>query len=193
MAAAAVRTFKADPAAGELPFAAVGFDDVERAFLAATLDDPRGWGAYGFRFRPVPLRALHGDDKKGKTGKRRGAHDIVIELVEPAEMEARFPYAHLRGLSVCDSSDAHHPRIALHAGNWRAPPAASGYGDNVWAYRAYVVNHEVGHALGLPHETCGPKSKGGPAPIMVQQSLGTGACAPNPWPFPSALAEPRRT
>ncbi|BCJ44216.1 lipoprotein [Actinoplanes ianthinogenes] len=47
-------------------------------------------------------------------------------------------------------------------------------------YRNYVINHEVGHELGRHHEGC-PKS-GGPAPVMVQQTLTTRGCVPYAWP-----------
>jgi hypothetical protein len=47
-------------------------------------------------------------------------------------------------------------------------------------YRHYVVNHEVGHELGQSHQGC-PK-RGGPAPVMVQQTLMLRGCVPYAWP-----------
>ena len=43
-------------------------------------------------------------------------------------------------------------------------------------YRQYMVSHEMGHSLGYDHVRC-PNT--GPAPIMLQQTLGIGKCSPN--------------
>lgn len=43
-------------------------------------------------------------------------------------------------------------------------------------YRQYMVTHEMGHSLGYDHVKC-PRS--GPAPLMMQQTLGIGNCSPN--------------
>jgi hypothetical protein len=68
----------------------------------------------------------------------------------------------------------------VNAMRWQR--GADAYAGRLADYRDYVVNHEVGHALGRGHVGC--PGRGQPAPVMMQQTKGVGACLPSAWPFP---------
>jgi hypothetical protein len=76
-------------------------------------------------------------------------------------------------------------RVVINDARWERGAVA--YKGNLALYRLYVINHEVGHALGNDHVQC-PRN-GALAPVMMQQTLGVatagvGTCRPNPYPFP---------
>lgn len=54
-------------------------------------------------------------------------------------------------------------------------------GLSLYKYRNYVINHEVGHALGRLHAECPCINCS--APIMLQQTISIGACKPNDMPL----------
>ena len=53
--------------------------------------------------------------------------------------------------------------------------------DDLGLYRDYLINHEVGHAIGKLHQNC--TGKGDPAPVMLQQTLELNGCDANAWPY----------
>jgi hypothetical protein len=140
------------------------------AFAAAverTLADPRSWGHAG-------AAAFQRVDS--------GPVDFRVSLTASLTVRTLCGYELPYETSCYNGEQA---RVVINDARWVR--GAVSYGKNLPAYRLYVINHEVGHALGNGHVQC-PK-KGALAPIMMQQTLGiatpgVGACRPNSWPFP---------
>ncbi|GGU66326.1 DUF3152 domain-containing protein [Lentzea flava] len=59
-------------------------------------------------------------------------------------------------------------RVIINVARWVR--GAMVYGPDLAGYRTYVINHEVGHALGSGHAAC--QENGAPAPVMMQQTFG---------------------
>ena len=119
------------------------------------LTDPRGW----------PTGFLRVD---------REPADLRVSLTSPAHARDRCrPLDVGLRLSCWEGS-----RAVINAARWAR--GAASYGRDLATYREYLINHEVGHALGHGHRTC--PAPGRPAPVMVQQSISLYGCSPNPWP-----------
>ena len=120
---------------------------------------PRGWTSKGYKIKPVATRP-----------------DVVIYFRSAEEMQKKYgKYKYLKGLSVTDSR--FYPTIIdIHAGNWNNPPHK--FKGTTKEYRAYLINHEMGHALGYGHTKLGK----GKCQLMAQQSKGTKGCVPNGFP-----------
>ena len=138
-----------------------GVDAVQfAAQVFATLGDPRGWTAGGgFRFQRVG------------PGEPR---DFTVYLATPATRDALCADGYDRYTS-CRKGD----RVVLNVARWAV--GVPHYGADLDVYRAYMVNHEVGHRLWQGHELC--PGKGRLAPVMQQQTLGLHGCVANAWPY----------
>lgn len=139
---------------------------VDGALLADTvhviLTAPQGWqGLDGVRFRGV-------DGPQADVDVVIAAPDTVDRLCAPLGTGGQ--------LSCFNGSAA-----VLNARRWFA--GATTYGQDLVAYRTYLVSHEVGHYLGHQHEGC--PGQGSPAPVMVQQTKSLDGCLANPWPNPA--------
>jgi hypothetical protein len=123
-----------------------------------TLTDPRGW-------QPIEHVAF---------ARTAGPASFELILASPTLVDKLcYPLDTIGQLS-CRNGD----KVILNAKRWAtAVPWYQGHLDD---YRAYLVNHEVGHRLGHGHNTC--PSPGAPAPVMVQQSKSLYGCKANPWP-----------
>ncbi|MFI0356335.1 DUF3152 domain-containing protein [Actinomadura sp. 9N407] len=140
-----------------LPFSPAGF----AAAVHRVLNDPRGWG------RGATMRF---------TRVARGPVRFRVSLSSPAMTDRMCRPLITRGRVSCHAGG----RSVINARRWGqgAPP----YGRDLAGYREYLINHEVGHALGHGHRVCpGP---GRPAPVMVQQTKSLYGCRANPWPYP---------
>ena len=139
--------------------------DPERfgSFVMTTLRDERGWEDLdGVRFVSTGMEP-----------------DVTIHLASPDTVDLLCAPLDTGGYTSCRVDDA----VVLNVDRWVGATedfrAAAG---TLTEYRHYVVNHEVGHALGHGHEeVCLP---GGQAPVMMQQTLDLRGCTPNGWPAP---------
>ncbi|CAL9630205.1 hypothetical protein SUDANB95_06037 [Actinosynnema sp. ALI-1.44] len=77
----------------------------------------------------------------------------------------------LCGFQIQYETSCWHPpseRVVINAARWVR--GAKAFSTDLAFYRAYAINHEVGHVLENPHEGC--KETGQPAPVMMQQTFG---------------------
>ena len=103
-----------------------------------------------------------------------GPAQIQLTIASPVLVDRLCYPLDTGGWLSCRNGD----RVILNARRWATGvPAYAGHLDD---YRAYLVNHEVGHRLGHGHVGC--PGAGAPAPVMMQQTKGIGACTRNPWP-----------
>jgi len=164
--------------------------EADQAFAAevdATLADPRSWIGGG----QVSLQRVD-------TG------DPSFRISLTSQLTIRSP--DLCGWDVPLEASCYNGwegRVLINDARWMR--GAMSYGTDVRSYRAYAVNHEVGHALGFSHQPC--PENGAPAPVMMQQSWSTSdndlnlldpgtipadgkVCVANPYPFPGVTPAP---
>ena len=158
-----------------------GGDDSVARMVDATLANPKSWTADG----AVAFQRITGQDPTFR-----------VSLASPITVRENCGYDIELEASCYNSATG---RVYLNLARW-VRGARSFQGD-IGSYRQYLVNHEVGHAVGHPaHAPC--PADGALAPIMMQQTFGVNnseiheldpegvvpdndaTCRYNAWPFP---------
>lgn len=136
------------------------------ATVAATLRSPRGWqpaDRVGFVAVSTP-----------QASSESPRLDLRISLASPKTVDRLCYPLRTNGEVSCYANG----RVLVNQRRWLQ--GAPSYGSNLTDYRTYLINHEVGHALGHGHRSC--PAQGAKAPVMLQQTLGLNGCVA--WPYP---------
>jgi len=133
------------------------------ADVDAALGDPWSWTAKGtVRFERV---------------EDGGAAVRIVLSTPPTVDELCLPFQTVGKFSCRDGN-----QININLDRWLS--AADSWPLSVNAYRNHVINHEIGHYLGLDHVPC--PTPGTLAPVMMQQTKDLEGCKANEWPYPKS-------
>lgn len=170
---------------------AYGGDDAVAKFIDSTLADPRGW-TNDPRFRFEHVRAEEDPN-------------LRIQLSSVETTREMCGGQDLKMETSCRTTITGDNVVVLNDSRWAR--GAGPFEGDLGSYRQYLVNHEVGHAIGYAaHVPCG--GDGELAPIMMQQTLSLNnaelsafspeevyperdtTCRYNAWPYPQPGAAP---
>lgn len=133
------------------------------------LQDPRGWENVlniNFKFVKPNEKLKH----PRKIHVRLSENDLIYEK------------CNINNMSCCDMSTG---EVWINIDRWVHGSNASKL--DIYGYRTYLINHEVGHALGFLHQQCECSDElaicDAYVPVMTQQTLDIGKCKPNPYPL----------
>jgi len=133
-------------------------DEVDRV-----LGDPRSWiAARKLRLQRVPQAA-------------GTAFTVYLASAKTSQQMCAAGGLDTKGFTSCRLPG----QVIINNERWQ--DAVPDYGAPLTTYRAYAINHEVGHQLRQGHEAC--PGEGKPAPVMMQQTYGLKGCVANAWPY----------
>ncbi|MEY8017729.1 DUF3152 domain-containing protein [Mycobacterium servetii] len=167
-----------------------GGDDAFAQMVDQTLANPKGW-THDPKFAFIRVDATSGANP-----------DFRISLVSPVTVREGCGYEFPLETSCYNPAFGpdRQSRVFINEARWVR--GAVPFEGDIGSYRQYVINHEVGHAIGYErHQAC--DQQGGLAPVMMQQTFSTSdddaaqfdpdfvkadgkTCKFNPWPFPIA-------
>ena len=169
--------------------ASIGGDDAIARMISETLANPKSW-------THNPQFAFERVD-----GSYPGEPDFRVSLTSPLTVREGCGYdIPLEASCYNPAYLESQPRVFLNEARWVR--GAVPFQGDIGSYRQYLINHEVGHAIGYQqHEPCG--ENGALAPVMMQQTFSTSnddgakfdpesvqadgkTCRFNPWPYPIA-------
>ena len=121
------------------------------------LSAENGWRQAGFQFVRVSNH-----------------HRLEVVLATPTMVDVLCFPLETNGVFSC----ARGRRAVINWHRWKK--GSRSWGKDLAGYRNYLINHEVGHLLGVNHQEC-PKP-GAKAPVMMQQTKSVEDCIPNGFP-----------
>ncbi|MDV9190679.1 DUF3152 domain-containing protein [Streptomyces sp. SR27] len=126
------------------------------------LSHPRGWAAHGRgRFQLVSQNA-----------------DFVIRIATPDTADSLCAQQGLNthGELNCETTDG----VVVNLKRWML--GSPTFAGEAAEYRHLIINHEVGHEIGI-RQHMGCPGPGKPAPAMMQQIKGLNGCRSNAFPY----------
>jgi hypothetical protein len=129
----------------------------------AILGDPRGWTAdHQRRFQRVAQSA---------------PAEFTVFLATPGTVDKKCADGgfHTERVRSCRLPT----QLIINLDRWQN--SMPDYGAGRDEFRAFAINHELGHQLGYGHEAC--SMLGAPAPVMMPQTLGLNGCVGYGWPY----------
>ncbi|HEX9498691.1 MAG TPA: DUF3152 domain-containing protein [Mycobacterium sp.] len=164
-----------------------GGDDDFAQMITQTLHNPRSW-THNSQFALIRVDT--------------GTPDFRVSLTSPMTVREGCGYGIELETSCFNPSYGPEKETRVFINEARWVRGAVPFQGDVGSYRQYMINHEVGHAIGYEHhEPCG--DNGQLAPVMMEQTFGTAnndaakfdpdtvtpdgkTCRVNPWPYPFA-------